>query len=92
MREDGAVGNGGAQPCGREACSCGVECVNCGLCVHGCCTRVSSWRRRGLMNRCCDGCIADDVDEQTVASRIAASVVPVTESGEACMRQFKEID
>lgn len=47
-----------AQPCG----ACGVrlrgeriECVSCRVRRHGCCTGVSTWRKRAI---CCWRCVA----------------------------------
>lgn len=51
-----AEGPGACAACGVRLRDSGVECCECGVRVHGCCTGVSVWRRRGLRNWRCGGC------------------------------------
>ena len=58
------AGGGERRPC--DACGvrlrgAGVSCVECGVRVHGCCTGVSAWRRRGLESWRCSRCSGGNV-------------------------------
>ena len=43
---------------GLGLCGWGVRGVGCGMRVHGVCTGVSVWRRRGMKSWRCGGCLA----------------------------------
>ena len=57
----------------------GVQCVDCGLRVHSCCTGVSSWRRRGMVDWRCSGCVGGAV----ASPERAEPSVEVTAGGDA---------